>query len=138
MHAPARTLALITVLIAAYGAAPAHAAAWPNGMSLNGQSLNGMGLNGITVNAVQPNGIAVNALNVNGLSVNALHANGLSVNALHMNGLHANGLPADACDARHLACAQPASEAARHDSSTPRFQGRSARPLGDVGAAAAK
>ena len=76
--------------------------------------------------AIWSNGMSINGLTVNGLTVNGLSVNGLRVNGIDSpNGVQLNGLGLNA----------PAAESA---SATPRLQGRSARPLGDIGAAGTK
>ena len=123
MNASTRTLALIALLIAAASATPARAAIW-NGMSINGMSINGISLNGVGQS--------------NGLTSNALTSNALHVNGVKPNGAGVNGLGTAAPCTVQSPCMQPAPQAAADDSAAPRFQGRSARPLGDVGAAATK
>lgn len=126
MNASARTLALTALLIAAASATPARAAIW-NGMSLNGmgQSNGVLGTNGLMSNGlVSPNGLTSNGLTSNAVTSNSMLPNGVKPNGVGSNRLQAVG--------------QPASQAAQPDTETPRFQGRSARPLGDVGAAATK
>lgn len=142
MNASTRTLALTALLIAAASATPVRAAIW-NGMSANGMGLNGMSLNGLSVNGLSVNGIGqTNGLTSNALTSNALHVNGMAVNALHANGVKPNGVGVNGLGAAPCAvqspCVQPAPQPAADDSAAPRFQGRSARPLGDVGAAATK
>ena len=82
----------------------------------------------IAATSAKPAGAAIwsNGMSINGLTVNGLTVNGLSVNGIvSPNGVQLNGLGLNA----------PAAESA---SATPRLQGRSARPLGDIGAAGTK
>lgn len=132
MIATARILALNAFLIAATGAAPAIAAASPSTINI----LNGLQFGPpITNRLTTSNGLnSGNGLDVNGIAGNALHMNGVKNNALHLNAVGVS----QRCKAGQPSCVQPAEQTAQQESAQPRFQGRSAKPLGDVGAAGTK
>ena len=163
MNASTRTLALTALLIAAATATSARAEGpvGSNGITLNSiqspmgaaatgswgpTGANGIALNSITLNGITLNGMGLNAKmtsigygGTNGITLNGLSINGIGQTiAVTSNGLGASSLEVvGPCDAQ-TPCVRPAAQEAKGDGATPRFQGRSARPLGDVGTAATK